>query len=171
MKRGILATLLGIALLFAVACKSKSDDNEAIRQGVIKHLTALNMLNMANMDVKITQATVNGNQAQAQVEIRSKGGDPGAQPMQIGYALEKQGEEWVVLKSTGMGGGMQHPGPGEAPPAGSMPGAMPPGHPNVTGGSGEKPADHPDFNAIMNGAQGSSQPAQPQAPPPSTSKP
>lgn len=171
MKRGILASLLGATLLFTVACKSKTDEKEAIRAGVIKHLAALNMLNMNNMDVNVTQATVNGNQAQAQVEIRSKGGDPNAAPMQIGYALEKRGDEWVVLKSTGMGGGMQHPGPGEAPPAGSMPGTMPPGHPNVTTGTGQKTADHPDFNAILNGAQGSSQQPQPQTPPPATAKP
>jgi hypothetical protein len=171
MKRALLASLLGVALLLVAACKSKTDENEAIRAGVVKHLTALNMLNMNNMDVKVTQANVNGNQAQAQVEIRSKGGDPKAPPMQIGYALEKHGEEWVVLKSTGMGGGMQHPGPGEAP-AGSTPGGMPPGHPNVTGGSGQKSGDHPDFNAILNSTQGSSQQQQsePQAPP-SPSKP
>jgi hypothetical protein len=167
MKRGLLATLLGMALLFAVACKSKSDENEGIRQGVVKHLAALNMLNMSNMDVKVTQATITGNQAQAQVEIRSKGVDPNAQPMEIGYQLEKRGEEWVVTKTTGMGGGMQHPGPGQAPPAGSTPGAMPPGHPNVTGGSGQQSGDHPDFHAILNGTQ----PAQSAPPPPSTSKP
>ena len=170
MRRGLLATLLGAILLFAGACKSKNDDKEAIRAGVIKHLSSLNMLNLSNMDINVTQATVNGNQAQAQVEIRSKGGDPNAPPMQIGYSLERHGEEWVVLKSTGMGGGMQHPGPGEAPP-GNMPGTMPPGHPNVTTGTGQKPSDHPDFNAILNGTQGSSQQPQSQAPPPSASKP
>jgi hypothetical protein len=166
MRRGFLAALLGATLLFVFACKSKNDDKEAIRAGVIKHLSSLNMLNLSNMDINLTQATVNGNQAQAQVEIRSKGGDPNAPPMQIGYSLEKQGEEWVVLKSTGMGGGMQHPGPGEAPP-----GTMPPGHPNVTTGTGQKPADHPDFNAILNGTQGSSQQAPSQAPPPGAAKP
>jgi len=169
MKRGILATLLGVTVLFAVACKSKTDDKDAIRTGVIKHLTALNMLNMSNMDVNVTSATVNGNQAQAQVEIRAKGGDPSATPMQIGYALEKRGEEWVVLKTTGMGGGMQHPGPGEAPPPGTTPGAMPPGHPNVNGGSSKAPADHPDFNAILNSAP--SQQPNSQSPPPAPSKP
>ena len=171
MKRGFLAVLLGAMVLFAVGCKPRSDEKEAIRAGVIKHLAALNMLDMSKMDVNVTQATINGNQAQVQVEIRAKGGDPSAAPMQIGYALEKRGEEWVVLKSTGMGGGMQHPGPGEAPPAGSAPGAMPPGHPSVTGGSGQKPAGHPDFNAILNGAQGSPQQAPPQTPPPAKSKP
>jgi len=171
MKRGILAVLLGTALLFVAACKSKTDENEAIRQGVIKHLTALNMLNMSNMDVKVTQATINGNQSQAQVEIRSKG-DAKAEPMQISYDLEKRGDEWVVTKTAGMGGGMQHPAPGQAPPAGSMPGTMPPGHPNVTGGNGQQPADHPDFNAILNNGQsGSSPQAQPQTPPASNTKP
>ena len=170
MKRGLLVALLGAALLFVFACKSGNDDKEGIRAGVIKHLSSLNMLNLSNMDINVTQATVNGNQAQAQVEIRSKGGDPNAPPMQISYALEKHGEEWVVLKSTGMGGGMQHPGPGEAPP-GSALGTMPPGHPNVTTGTGQKSADHPDFNAILNGAQGSPQQAQPQTPPANTSKP
>jgi len=160
MTRGLLATLLGVTLLFAAACKSKSAENDAIRAGIIKHLAALNMLNMNSMDVKVTQATVNGNQAQAQVEIRSKSGDSNAAPMQIGYALEKQGDEWVVVKSTGMGG-MQHPGPGQGAPSGAAPGALPPGHPNVTGGSSQKTADQPDFNAILNGAQGSSEPAQP----------
>jgi hypothetical protein len=168
MKRGVLAALLGAIVLFAAACKPKSDEKEAIRAGVIKHLTALNMLNLNNMDVNVTQATINGNQAQAQVEIRAKGADSAGNTMQIGYAMEKHGEEWVVLKSTGMGGGMQHPGPGEAPPAGTAPGAMPPGHPNVSGGSGQTPGTHPDFNAILNSAPG--QQANPPAPP-STSKP
>jgi hypothetical protein len=44
MKRGILAALLGATMLFAVACKSKNDEKETIRAGVIKHLAALNML-------------------------------------------------------------------------------------------------------------------------------
>jgi hypothetical protein len=167
MKREFFAALLGALVLFAVACKSKTDEKEAIRAGVIKHLAALNMLNLNNMDVNVTQATVNGNQAQAQVEIRVKGGDPSANAMQIGYALEKRGEEWAVLKSTGMGGGMQHPGPGEVPPAGTAPGATPPGHPNVSGGNGQTPGTHPDFNAILNSA-----PSQQTPPPPaSTSKP
>jgi len=169
MKRGFLAVLLGAMVLFAVGCKSKTDDKEAIRAGVIKHLAALNMLNLNNMDINVTQATLNGNQAQAQVEIRAKGADSNGNAMQIGYALEKRGEEWVVLKSTGMGGGMRHPGPGEAPPAGTAPSAMPPGHPNISGGSGQTLGTHPDFNAILNNTPNQA-PAQP-APAPSTSKP
>ena len=163
MKRGLLAVLLGAMVLFAVACKSKTDEKAAIRAGVIKHLTALNMLNLNNMDINVTQATINGNHAQAQVEIRAKGGDSGGNAMQIGYAMEKRGEEWEVVKSTGVGGGMQHPGPGEAPP----------GHPNVTGGSGQTPGTHPDFNAILNSAPSQQQNPQvaPQTPPAANGKP
>ncbi len=117
---------------------------------------------------------MNGNQAQAQVEIRAKGGDSSGNAMQIGYALEKRGEEWVVLKSMGMSGGMQHPGPGEAPPAwGAAPGAMPSGASvNVTGGgSGRPPGTHPDFNAILHSAPSQQQNPQTPPPPASTSKP
>lgn len=167
MKRGFLVVLLGAMVFFAVACKSKTDQKEAMRAGVIKHLAALNMLDMSKMDVNVTQATINRNQAQAQVEIRAKGGDSAAgNAMQIGYTMEKRGEEWVVLKSTGMSGGMQHPGPGQAPPAGTAPGVMPPGHPNVTGGSGQTPGTHPDFNAILNSAPNQQQ--NPQTPPPAS---
>jgi len=173
MKRGILASVLGAALLFTAACKAKHDDKEAIRAGIVKHLVALNMLNMNNMEIKVTQATVTGDQAQAQVEIRAKGTDPAQGGMQIGYALEKRGEEWVVLKSTGMGGGMQHPGPGEAPPPGSMPGGAPgapaaaPGaNPHATGGTVAAPANHPDFSAILNKTQSQQAPAQQPAPAP-----
>jgi hypothetical protein len=167
MKRALLATLLGAMLVFASACKSKTDQNAAIRAGILKHLAALNMLNLNNMDVNVTQVTVNGSQAQAQVEIRAKGGDAGANAMQIGYSLEKQGDEWVVTKNTGMGGGMQHPTPGEMPPGGMGANGMPPGHPNVSGGSGQAPAGHPDFNAILNSSPNQQPPAQPAPAPPS----
>jgi len=46
-------------------------------------------------------------------------------------------------------GGMQHPAPGEMPP----PGQMPPGHPATGGANGQMPANHPDFNSILNTAQ------------------
>jgi len=38
MNRAFLAALLGASLLFAGACKSKVDDKEAIRSGIIKYL-------------------------------------------------------------------------------------------------------------------------------------
>jgi len=148
MNRAFLAALLGATLFFACACKSKPDDKEAIRAGIIKYLGSLNTLNVSAMDINVTQASVNGNQAQAQVEIRLKNSPPDGASMKLSYNLEKRGEEWAVVKSQPAGGTLQHPAPGEMPPGG-----MPPGHPNVSGAAGQAPAGHPDFNGILKSAQ------------------
>jgi hypothetical protein len=148
MNRAFLATTLGAMLLFTGACKSKTESKDAIRDGVVKHIASMNGLNMNNMTVTVTQATINGDTAQASVDIRAKNGDPGAPPMQMVYQMQKQGKEWVVVKGLPTGG-MQHPAPGEMPPQGSMP----PGHPATGGAGGQTPAAHPDFNSILNTAQ------------------
>jgi len=157
MKRAFLAALLGAAVLFAGGCKAKPDDKEAIRTGVINYLASLKTLNVSAMDINVTQATVNGNRAQAQVEIRLKNGPPDGASMKLTYNLEKRGEEWAVVKSQPAGGTMQHPAPGE------MPGGMPLGHPNVNGAAGQAPAGHPDFDSILKSAQPPA--SQAQAPP------
>ena len=162
MKRTFFAALLGATLLFAGACKTKPDDKEAIRAGIIQYLGSLNSLNVSAMDINVTQATVNGNQAQAQVEIRLKNGPPDGASMKLSYTLEKRGEDWAVVKSQPAGGSMQHPAPGEMPP-----GTLPPGHPNVNGSAGQPPAGHPDFNGILKSAQ----PPASQAPAASSSSP
>jgi len=148
MKRAFLAVLLGATLLFAGACKSKPDDKEAIRSGVINYLASLKTLNVSAMDINVTQATVNGNQAQAQVEIRLKNSPPDGASMKLTYNLEKRGDEWAVVKSQPAGGTLQHPAPGEMPTGG-----MPPGHPNVKGSTGQAPAGHPSFDDILKSAQ------------------
>jgi len=144
MPRAFFAALLAALLLFTGACKSKTDERAAIRDGVVKHIASMNGLNVNNMIIVVTQATVNGDKAQANVEIRAKSGEPGAPPMQLTYELQKQGEEWVVLKAQ-PAGGMQHPAPSETSPQGSPPA----GHPDT---SGQMPANHPDFNSILNTA-------------------
>ena len=158
MYRAFLATLLGTLLLLTGACKSKTDNKDAIRDGVVKHIAGMNGLNVNNMTVTVTQATINGDKAEANVEIRAKNSDPSAPPMQLIYQLQKQGVEWVVIKSQPTGG-MQHPAPGEMPP-----GSMPPGHPGTSGTNGQMPANHPDFNSILNTAQSQQQQGQQQAP-------
>jgi len=159
MHRAFFAAFLGTALFFTGACKSKTDETAAIRDGVVKHIASMNGLNVNNMTIVVTQATVNGDKAQASVDIRAKNGEPGAPAMQLTYNLQKQGEEWVVLKGQATGG-MQHPAAGEMPTQGSLP----PGHPST---SGQMPANHPDFNSILNTAQPPSQqaPATTQQPP------
>ncbi len=162
MNRAFVAAVLGALLFCSVACKSqKADDKEAIRQGVVTYLTSLKGLNIPNMDIVVTQYSVNGNQAQAQVEIRAKGGNGAGGSMQLAYNLEKRGDQWVVLKSQPAGGTLQHPGPGEMPPGATMP----PGHPAVDGSSTGQPV-HSDLNEIMKSAQPPAQkpPAQQSAP-------
>ena len=158
MNRALPALFLGAALLGAGGCKSKVDNNAAIRDGVVKHIAAMNGLNVNNMTVTVTQATVHGDTAEANVEIRAKNSDPGAPPMQLVYEMQKQGKEWVVVKGQPTGG-MQHPGPGETPQ-----GTLPPGHPATSGTSGQVPANHPDFNSILNEAQPQPQQAPAQQP-------
>jgi hypothetical protein len=160
MNRAFLAALLGPLLLHMGACKSKTDSKDAIRDGVMKHIAGLQGLNVNNMTVVVTQATVNGDKAQANVDIRAKNGDPAAPPMQVSYNLEKRGEDWVVVKGLPTGG-MQHPAPGETPPAGTMP----PGHPATGGTNGQMPANHPDFNSILKTSQPPAQQAPAQQPP------
>src|SRR6516164_7375048 len=157
MNRAFLTSLLGALLLLTGACKSRTDNKDAIRAGVVKHIASMKGLNVNNMDVVVTQARVNGNSAEASVDIRAKGGDPKAPPMQLVYQMQKQGDEWVVIKGQPTGG-MAHPAPGEAPP----PGATPPG------------SSHPDFNSILNTAQPPAQQApaqQPSAPQQSAQQP
>ena len=77
MNRAFLAAVLGSLLLAAGACKQKVDPTSAIRDGVVKYLSSRAGLNMSNMDVTVTKTTVNGGQAQADVEVRAKNSDPG----------------------------------------------------------------------------------------------
>jgi hypothetical protein len=160
MNRALLATLLGAILLCVGACKSKTDNKDALRDAVVKHIASMNGLNVNNMTITVTQATVTGDKAEASVDIRAKNGDPNAPAMQLVYQLQKQGEDWVVVKGQPTGG-MQHPAPGEMPPQGTLP----PGHPATGGASGQMPGTHPDFNSILNTAQ---PPAQ--SPPPATTQ-
>jgi hypothetical protein len=163
MNRVFLVALLGVFPLLTSGCKQELDRKDAIRDGVIRHIAGMNGLNVSNMSITVTKATFSGDTAQADVDIRAKNGDPKAPAMALTYELQKQGDEWVVLKGQARGG-MQHPTTGEMPNAG----ALPPGHPPT---NGQMPASHPDFNAILNSAQPPSQSQQPQPQPSSNAKP
>lgn len=164
MNRVLLAGLLGVLLILPAGCKSKADNKDAIRDGVVKHLAGMNGLNVNNMTVTVTKATITGDKAQADVDIRAKNGDPNIPAMQLTYDLQRQGDEWVVLKGQS-NGGMQHPAAGQMPSQG----ALPPGHP-ATGG--QTPGSQSDFNAILNSAQPQQAPSgQPPAQQPNSSKP
>ncbi len=140
-----------IAFLSLIAgCKKQESDADAIRSGINQHLASLKTLNLDAMDMNVTSVSIQGNQAQAQVEFRPKTGAPQGAGMQVSYTLEKQNGQWVVENSQPSGGTIQHPGPGEnphmnatSPTSGSLPNfrdlvpgnagssSLPPGHPPV----------------------------------------
>ena len=142
-------TVIGLLALFA-GCKKQESDADAIRSGINQHLASLKTLNLGAMDMNITSVSIQGNQAQAQVEFKPKTGGPPGAGMQVSYTLQKQNGLWVVQNTQPAGGSIQHPAPGENPPmnstsstSGSMPNfrelvpggansnALPPGHPPV----------------------------------------
>jgi hypothetical protein len=157
MKRATVLTFVGLLVLFA-GCKKQEGDADAIRSGINQHLASLKTLNLGAMDMNITNVSVQGNQAQAQVEFKPKSGGPPGAGMQVSYSLQKQNGAWVVQTTQPAGGSIEHPGPGENPHAGatsptegSMPNfrdlvpgggtsnSLPPGHPQING-QGNAPA-------------------------------
>jgi hypothetical protein len=131
----LLATVLALA-----GCNRGIDNKEAVRQGVVDYLANRTNLNVASMNVDVTSVTFKGNEAEATVSFAPKGSGGGAQGMSMRYALERQGNRWVVKGrpdkgahgGEGMPGGMP-PGHGMQGSEGAQPpaGQMPPGHPAV----------------------------------------
>jgi len=148
-----LLALIAVVVLFS-SCKKHESDADAIRAGINQHLAGLKTLNLDAMDMNITNISVQGDQAQAQVEFKPKSGGPPGAGMQVSYALQKQNGQWVVQTTQSAGGMMQHPAPGDnphmngaAPPSGSMPNFrdLVPG--SESGNSTQLPPGHPPVNA------------------------
>jgi|SRR5579872_538321 len=152
MKRtAYLLTFVGL-LSLCFGCQKQENDAEAIRSGINQHLASLKTLNIGAMEMNITNVSIQGNKAQAQVDFRPKTGAPQGAGMQVAYSLEKQNGLWVVQNSQPTGGSIQHPAPGENPhmnsnspslgampnfrdlvPGGANSSALPPGHPPING--------------------------------------
>ena len=115
MKRVLLALGLTATLLLVGGCKKQPSDNDAIRVGIMQHLTAVGTLNMSAMEMDVRSVSINGNQAHAEVVFRPKTGAPAGAGMQIAYNLEKHDGAWVVRKSQSVGGMIQHPDPNKNP--------------------------------------------------------
>ena len=151
--------LAGLLSLLVVGCKKQVSDADAIRDGINQHLAGLKTINLSAMDMDVTNYSVQGNQAQAQVEFRPKGGGPAG--MQVSYTLEKQSGSWVVQNAQPLNmGSMQQPGAAANPntnsSAPSSSGSMPnfrdlvPGGGNTgggnNGGGNALPPGHPPIN-------------------------
>lgn len=106
---------------------ASTSDQDAIRDAVQKHLASNSTLNMAAMDMNVAQTSVNGDQAQADVEFRLK---QGGTTMQMTYFLNRHAGGWLVTKSQPGGGQFAHP-PTDQNHAGTAPGAQSPSMPDV----------------------------------------
>lgn len=127
--------IVPLALALLAGCSKNIQTNEAVREGVIKHLSQNSGLNLSQMDIEVTSVTFRDNEADAVVGFKPKGAGA-ASGMSMRYTLERKGNEWVVKKKadSGMGHGMMPPS-GE-PSAGQ--GELPPGHPPVSGEGAER---------------------------------
>jgi hypothetical protein len=150
-KRFAIAVLTFAVFCNVSGCKHQPSDKDAIRAGILQHLKAVGTLNISAMQMDVRNVSINGNQAQAEVEFRPKTGAAPGTGMQVAYNLEKHDGSWTVLKTQAAGGSMQHPDPNQNPHqnqavhSSSLPNfsdvlkptaapgqaALPPGHPAV----------------------------------------
>ena len=160
MKRIALALLLTASFFSLCACKKQTSDNDAIRAGILRHLTSIGTLNMSAMDMDMRSVAVAGNQAHAEVEFRVMTSGPQGGGMQVAYDLEKRGAAWVVLRSQPLGG-MQHPTTSQNPsanqPVHSMPNFNELLNPPGTPGRATLPPGHPPVNPPQSATPSASQ--------------
>ena len=101
-----LGLFLGTLALGLAGCGQAASDNDAIRGAINTHLAARGNLNVAAFDTEIQKLDIQGDQAQADVVFRVKGG-PGM--MQLSYNLQKSGAQWAVVESSPVGSNFTHP--------------------------------------------------------------
>ena len=145
---------IAVLVVCTVGCRKKQTDANAIRAAITQHLVSLKTLNLEAMDMDVTIASIQGDQAQADVTFRPKTGAPAGAAMQVTYKLERRGNDWAVVKTEAVGGVIEHPAagtnphlqPGQPSTHGNLPNvqellapfdsgtkkALPPGHPPVT---------------------------------------
>lgn len=129
MPKGKFVAALILLLAALAGCKKADKDQNAIRAALRDHLSTRPSINISAMDMDVKKVTIDGNQAQAEVEFRAK---QGGGAVTVTYALERRGDSWVV-KASQTPGGMTHPGVGtDASPTGAQPGTLPPGHPPLS---------------------------------------
>lgn len=128
-------TLLPILIISLAGCGKNIQTKEAVREGMVKYLSTRSGLSVSGMDIDIASVNFKGNEAEAMVSFKPKGGNAAA-GMQMRYTLEKKGNEWVVKGKAESGS--QHGG--AAMPEGAMPDAapksnLPPDHPPMGPGT------------------------------------
>ncbi|HXQ97902.1 MAG TPA: hypothetical protein VN774_05635 [Candidatus Limnocylindrales bacterium] len=127
--------MIAVLGMFAAGCKHQQNESDAIHDAITQHLRELKTLNLSAMDMGVTNISIQGNQASADVSYRPKTGAPTGASMQISYKLEKRDGAWAVLSTAGMGGMIDHP------PAGA--------NPHTTPGLAAAPGGIPDIRAVF----------------------
>jgi hypothetical protein len=102
-------TLMGAILLLLViagGCKSQNkssaNDENAIRAGIQRHLSESGM-NVDAMNQETKKITINGDQALADVDFRTKNGDQSF-GMVVEYVLQRKNGQWDVVKTQPVAG-------------------------------------------------------------------
>lgn len=138
----IWAVLLLIVSVAACNRAPQSNQNDAVRQGVVEYLTAKGFDIPKAMTVTVNSVELKGKEADASVTIAPTGGDA-KQGMSMRYRLEQKGEKWAVVGRSESGGA---PHEGAAMPKG-MTGGEAHGQPGAPGapapsGSPNMPSPH-----------------------------
>ena len=109
-----------IAALSLAACSTKNiQTKEAAKEAVLNHLSKVSGLDVAKMDVDITNMSFQETSADVSVSVSPKG-MPATDGMQLAYQLKREGDKWVVAGKKSAGGGGHGAAPA-APPAGHPP--------------------------------------------------
>jgi hypothetical protein len=127
----IIAGILGATVLLGACSKTNSAQETEVRAAVEAHLQKKSNLALNNMDMKVENVKVNGDNADAQVRFSSKQNSQLAVTIQ--YSLRRAGDHWEVVSSTPMGGDSHQ----------SM-GATAEGAPNPHGGAASPPTPAPE---------------------------
>lgn len=95
-----------LLLVIAGGCKSQNktstNDEDAIRAGIQRHLSESG-INVDAMNQQTKKITINGDQALADVDFRVKNGDQNA-GMLVEYVLQRKNGKWDVVKTQPVGG-------------------------------------------------------------------
>ncbi|HLI86780.1 MAG TPA: hypothetical protein VKV17_22935 [Bryobacteraceae bacterium] len=112
-------------LLVGAACSRGNQSKEAIRQGVLDHLKN-SSVNLAAMDMDVSDVQFSGNNADATVTFKPKGMTV-AQGMALHYRMQQKGGRWAVvsIQDSGHAGNVPE---GVANPHGA--GGLPSGDPH-----------------------------------------
>lgn len=116
-----------MVLLLAGCNRSGNLQNaEAVRKGVLNHLSSNSSLDVNSMDVEVASVSFREGEADAVISFRPKGSTDPANSMQMRYTLERKGGQWQVKGKAEASGGAHG---GASPHGGDS--ALPPGHPLI----------------------------------------